>query len=467
MTPTKRIRYSFLAVLLPLLYLTGCSSVATRKGFYEPITAELRANNPSGAADLLEQAREENKYSEKDRLLYFLDAGLLNHYADRWEASNIKLHLADAAAEELFTKSISRSAASMVLNDNVLEYAGEDYEVLYANLISALNYLALEQPEDAFVEIRRANLKLTQLEQKYADAAAEFQRRSQDDTSAVHIDYDVDKVRFNNDAFARYLSMHLYAADGKWDDAEIDYSHLIHAFETQPHIYDFPIPDVKYRAEGGALLSVVALIGLAPEKEALSLRLRTDKDLDLVQILYDTPGGDGPEYGHFPVPIGDDYYFKFAIPQLVDRPSAVASVRVSVDGSALGELQLLENLGAVARETFSAKKSLIYIRTVIRALAKGLAAHQAKEEADTGGIVGWLKKAAIDVATDLTENPDLRSVQYLPGCIMVGDFEVAPGPHTVVLEYVGFDGHVIGRTRYEDFPVARGDFNLAEGFCIH
>ena len=287
MTPDKLFRYIPISVLaVALACLVGCSSTVTRKGFHEPITAELRAGNVGGAADLLEQAKEKGRYAEKDRFLYFIDAGMLSHYADRYEASNNKLHLAEAAAEELFTKSVSRAAASMVLNDNVLEYAGEDYEVLYTNLISCLNYIALQKYEDAFVEIRRADLKLTQLELKHADEAVEFKRRTQEDTLGAKIDYDIDKVRFNNDAFARYLSMHMYAAEGKWDDAEIDYSHLIHAFESQPHIYDFPPPRIRYRRETAPLVSIVALVGLAPEKEALSLRLRTDKDLDLVQILY-------------------------------------------------------------------------------------------------------------------------------------------------------------------------------------
>ena len=45
---------------------------------------------------MLEAARESNKYAEKDRLIYFLDARLLHHYAGNYETSNAKLDLAEA-----------------------------------------------------------------------------------------------------------------------------------------------------------------------------------------------------------------------------------------------------------------------------------------------------------------------------------------------------------------------------------
>ncbi|MEW5995762.1 MAG: hypothetical protein AB1744_15400, partial [Candidatus Zixiibacteriota bacterium] len=192
------------AASLLLLLAAGCGSVATRKGFYEPITTELRSGNSTGAAQLLETAREGNKYAEKDRLIYFIDAGLLHHYAQNHQTSNEKLELAELAAEELFTRSISRAAASLLLNDNILEYSGEDYEVLYTNLVKALNYVALGDFDNAFVEIRRGNLKLELLEQKYGEAAAKLQKGSPDDTACVDITYDIPEIRFHNDAFARY-----------------------------------------------------------------------------------------------------------------------------------------------------------------------------------------------------------------------------------------------------------------------
>jgi hypothetical protein len=450
-----------------LFLVAGCGSMATRKGFYEPITTDLQEGKYTEAAKGIEQAKEKGHYQEKDRLLYYLDGGLAWYYADQTDSSIMRLLEADRASEELFTRSISRAAVSLLLNDNALEYAGEDYEVLYGNLINALNFLKKDNFDEAFVEIRRAHLKLELLEQKYADAATEMRRQALQDSNSVPIEYEAEKVRFNNSAFARYLSMHMYAADGDPDNARLDQNLLVDAYLAQPHIYGFDPPDVRYWArKGQAVLSVVALVGLSPVKEALNLRLRTDKDLDLVQILYDRPGQDDVEYGHLPIEVNADYYFKFAIPQLQDRPSQVAAVRVLVDGEPVGKLQLLEDLGSVARETFNAKKSLIYLRSVARAVVKGLAAHELKEDLDDGDVSGWLKKLAVDIASDIIENADLRCSRLLPGRIMVGDFEIPPGEYDLTVQYLDLYGEVIQEDTYSDFSVSPGYFNLAQTFNL-
>jgi hypothetical protein len=455
------------ALLLCLFLIAGCGSVATRKGFYEPIAADLRRNDFDAAVARIEKAKAEGKYGKKDRFLYWLDSGLAYHYASRFQESNQRLTDAEDAADELFTKSISRAAASLLLNDNVLEYAGEDYEVLYTNLMKALNYVAFDDFDDIFVEIKRANEKLDLLEQKYRKAAEEFSQGSYADSEELEINYDVKKVKFNNDAFARYLSMHVYAAEGKLDDARIDYDLLHRAFREQPYVYNFDVPDVKYHSPDKAVLSIVGLAGLSPVKEALELRIRTDKDLDLVQVLYTDPQTGESEYGHLPMPVSEDYYFDFAIPQIVSRPSFISRVRVTSNGQAIGELQLLEDVGAVAKETFAAKKSLIYLRTLARAIVKGLAAHEAKEKVDTGGLGGWLKKAAVDVATDVSENADLRCSRLLPGKIYVGDFEIEPGVYDLTIEFLDENGDLVGATDVSGYRVLNKGLNLVEAFCLN
>jgi len=453
-------------LLLCLLLFVGCGSVATQKGFYKDITAELRKDNFESAVQRIEKAKADDKYAKKDRFLYYVDAGLVYHYASRFDDSNQRLTQAEDAADELFTKSISRASASLLLNDNVLEYSGEDYEILYTNLIKALNYMAVDDFDGAFVEVKRANDKLNLLELKYADAARQLEGGQPDDTARVDIKYDVKKVRFNNDAFARYLSMHMYSVEGKMDDARIDYDLLHLAFREQPHIYNFEVPDIKYSSEQKAILSVVGLAGLSPVKEALNLRIRTDKDLDLVQVLYTDSGREYPVYGHLPMPVSEDYYFKFSIPQLADRPSYISRIRVFVHSQPIGELQLIEDVDLVARETFEAKKSLIYFRTVARAVFKGLAAHKAKEKVDTGGAAGWLKKAAIDVTTDISESADLRCSRLLPGKIYVGDFEIEPGTYDLTIEFLDADGNLISATEISGYQVLKKGLNLVEAFCL-
>lgn len=453
-------------ILLFCLIIAGCGAVATNTKFYEPITQQVRDGQYAQAAAEFDRAGRQGKLGGKDRFLYYLDSGLLNHYAANYDTSNIRLSQAESAAEELFTRSISRAATSLLLNDNVLEYAGEDYEILYTNLLMALNYSLLGLYDDSFVEIRRANLKLGLLEQKYRDAAELLQRGQARDTAAAGIEYTPVNVRFANSAFARYLSMHMYAALGKYDDARLDSALLDNAFRTQPEIYNFDMPHFSYQSEKGAVLSIVGLAGLSPVKEALNLRIRTDKDLGLVQVLYTDSENKDSEYGHLPIPVKADYYFKFAIPKLADRPSEIGRIRVYVDSACVGDLQLIEDVAKVAEETFQAKKSLIYFRSVARAVAKGLTTHELKKKVDTGGVGGWMKKAAIDIGSDITENADLRCARFLPGKIYVGDFDLAPGRYNLKVEFLGYDGGVISYQEVENFDVKTDGLNLLRVFSL-
>ncbi|MBD3332819.1 hypothetical protein GF356_08210 [candidate division GN15 bacterium] len=458
-----------LALALVALMAIACGSLATRRGFYEPITTQVVQHDFDTAVTLLEGARESGKYGEKDRLLYFLDAGFLNHYAQNYEASNEKLELADAAAEELFTKSVSRAIASMALNDNVLEYAGEDYEILYTNLIKAINYISLSQFDAAFVEVRRANLKLDQLENKYGDAFQRMQRSTRErKENSISLDMDLEEVRFHNDAFARWLSMHMYAAEGLYDDARIDHEAMLDAFRTQSHIYSFPPPEVQYRADDGAILSVVGMAGLGPTKEAMTVRLKTDSELDLVWVVgTDTRGNEVNLFGPFAARISDDFYFKFSLPRMQPRPSAIDRIEVTVNGERIGNLQLMEDVNLVAQEVFKAKRTMIIFKSVVRALTKAIVANNRKDKVDEGGLAGWLQKAAIDFTVELTENADIRSAQYLPGRVYVGDFELEPGTYNITIRYLTAEGGVAGVSHYSDVPVRPGAFNLVHAFSPH
>ncbi len=456
---------SISAAIFLIVLAVGCTSVRTKHDFYKPITADLRNNDFPSAVIKMEAA--EDKYSKKDRLLYYLDAGLAYHYASQYDSSNLRLSAAERSAEELYTKSISRAVASMFLNDNALEYSGEDYEVLYSNLFMALNYISLNKFDDAFVEVRRANDKLNLLEQKYAEAAKEFNSDTSKVVKEGHIRYEPKGARFNNDAFARYLSMHMYAADGSYDDARIDYDYLEDAFATQPHIYNFARPDVRYDSPTGAILSVVAMSGLAPYKKEVSLRLRTDKQLNLVQIMYEGTKQEYPEYGHFMMPVEKDFYFKFSLPSMKRQPSCVGRIEVEADGNLIGKLSLIEDISNVAVETFEVKKTMIYLKTIIRSLAKGLAAHKAKKDVDDGGLGGWLKKALVDAVVEASESADLRCTHLLPGKIYVGDFIIEPGVYDLTIKFISTDGIVVNSKHIPDFNVYKGDFNLVEAYSLN
>ncbi len=453
--------------LLLILLTIGCGSVTTRNKFYDPLIAELRAGNHQTVAAELGEAGAEGKFEGKDRLSYLLDAGLAYHYAGHYDSSNLYLAEAERTAEELYTRSVSKAfLANTFLNDNVLEYAGEDYEVIFTNIVMALNYIVLNKYEDAFVEIRRLNDKLALLEQKYVDLEDQLTNQARNDTSRIYVDYEADEIRFNNSALARYLSMHMYAADGKYDDARIDFDYFREAFRMQPHIYDFAPPDVTYRSDQ-PVLSVIAFAGLEPTKEALDLRIRTDERLDLLTIIYTDSTERNNTFANFPLPDGvGDFYGKLSIPQLVFRPSQVDRINIHSGEKLLGQLRLVEDIDRIAQETFRAKQSLILWRTIIRTLTKSFAASKLKNEVDDGGVAGWLGKLAVDVIQDISENADLRGTQLLPKRVYVGDFEIPAGQYDFTVHFIDSYGQVLDTKTFTDVDVHERNFNLLQTFCL-
>src|SRR5690606_6976497 len=104
-------------------------------------------------------------------------------------------------ADELYTVSISRTAASFIVSESSTDYEGEDYERVAIHTQLALSFLGDKDLAAARVEARKINLKLEEINQKYDDH----------------------KNRYAEDAFARYLAGTIYEARGEIDDAIIDY----------------------------------------------------------------------------------------------------------------------------------------------------------------------------------------------------------------------------------------------------
>jgi len=69
-----------------------------------------------------------------------MEAGLLYHLAGRYAESNRFLENAEWISDELYTRSISKEAATLVTSDNILPYRGEYYEYLFTNYYKLLNY---------------------------------------------------------------------------------------------------------------------------------------------------------------------------------------------------------------------------------------------------------------------------------------------------------------------------------------
>lgn len=408
-------------------------------------------------------------YQEKDRVLYFLDVGMLHHYNGNFAESNEYLTQAEYAIEELFTKSISRGAASVMLNDNVLEYSGEDYEDVYLNLFKAINFLELGEFDAAFVEVRRINNKLSLLSDRYDQLAGEYNTSEE-----AEVEFKPGESRFHNSALARYMSMLMYRTEGNIDAARIDRNHISQAFDSQSQLYNFSKPELDSHLQFAdqSKLNVMAFIGRGPDKKARTLYIHTEKDHIIIATTAEKPSGSQDlatlDVIRWPG-VNEGYHFKFQLPVMELRSSNIERIRVTVDNKHTFELNKMENIERIAEDMFRRKEPLIYLKTITRAIVKGLLSERAKREM-TGAIgnplLAFAARMATDAAVDATENADLRISRFFPAYAYVGELDLKPGVYDIKIDYLNRFGGVVHSDNYANFRINRNELNLVNTFYL-
>lgn len=459
------------AILLLLGLLIGFTAcTTTRNTLFLEIDDSAQRGDFDGAINLLEE-HERRLYTDRDGVLLHLDRGMLLHFAGRHRESVLELQEAERLIEEYFTLQLRQATTSLLLNDTAMNYAGEDFEDIYLNVFSALGYLAMNDPQAAFVEIRRIDNKLNLLETKYRSLAAGF--AAADDFGAPPPD--PGDARFYNSALARYLSLVIYRSEGNRDSARISFEQMENAFAEQRSLYPHsnPISSTSIEAADGVPLSVIAFSGRSPIKRASTLRIRTERNRVHVIVSEEDDIGLIPSaYLSFEFPVEAGYNFRFELPRMEMRGSEVTRIRVLANGQELGEVGLLEDMQRIAYETFQISRPVVFVRSVVRATLKGIAgqrAGRAMEEAGAqsgsalGMIAGAIGAIATDIALDQSEQADLRISRFFPAFAHAGEWVLEPGTHSIQVEYHGPRG-LLWRDDLGEVEIIPGSPNLVSSF---
>ena len=456
--------FRFLVIYFFFL-LVACSSMRTKSEADTQISTDLAAGNFEKASERLEQYREKKVYQEKDRVLYYLNKGLVLHYQEEYSKSNDNLDRADFVMEELFTRSVSKALLSAMMNDNALDYSGEVYDEIYVNIFKALNFIGLNDFAGAYVEIKRLNDKLRQMDTKYGEWVDKW---NDDDTTGIRIEKRA--TGFYEDALANYLSYLIFREDGEIDNARISYENTRDAWRLYPEVYDFPKPaflenDPRY---SGTFLNILAFTGHSPRKVAVGGKITTFENF----IIISDPAGQKNKIWLNLPGLEEGWHFKFSFPEMKNQTSVVNQIKVFINGQESAELQLLEDMGRVANFTFEAKKHIIYLKTITRTVVKGIVAHKAKEKlkketkTEDNFILRNIINLGVDAIFDATENPDLRIWSSLPRNCYAGEIELPPGVHDIRIQFIGRANLQLTERIYPDYTIGHR-LNLLELFYLN
>lgn len=193
-----------------LLLLTGCS------GHYlnamKPVHALAREGKPDEAVPLLKGLVMGTQW---DPLLVALDTGALEHRAHHWAESAQALNDAIRIADDRETVSIGEET----FGRSPFRMANHEKQALHA--LQAINYLMLNQVDEAVVEARLTDLRQTRL-------AAEKEKSAADERFVTGVGVDeYQRAFFEQLAFGRYVSGLARERSGDLDGAFIDYHRVV------------------------------------------------------------------------------------------------------------------------------------------------------------------------------------------------------------------------------------------------
>ncbi|MDR2803886.1 MAG: hypothetical protein LBB22_06320 [Treponema sp.] len=447
-------RFAFTVSIIILIPLVSC---ATNERVYSGIDKSVQVSEFENAIQLIDKAQKSSKpiYPAKNKLLLYLDRGLLMHYADLYQESTGDLEQAEKSIEDAFTKSVSAGIASYILNDNTKDYAGEDYESIYLNVFNALNYYHLGSIDEALVEVRRTNEKLRTLSQEYGKINQEMKNKNKSNLAGVKLPEEK-PVNFINSALADYLGALFYRTDGAYDDARINLLQLEDAFSSSPNVYYNPIPSslVLSGEEGGETAEELRL----PEKDArinfvCFTGLSPAKKEEVISFML--PFHYGLDYAHL------------RLPTLTPRADIITAIEVITNKGQKINLELLEDIGKAVQETYNAKYNSVFLKTLIRTTVKYMSVYAiAEASAQSSGreSVGTLTALAAKIAFDASERADIRMERYLPAKAWIGAVNLAPGSYAITINYYSGEKKIYSEEKSIQAEVKR--LNLLEGICL-
>ncbi|MBM4118441.1 hypothetical protein FJ251_12045 [bacterium] len=428
-----RARFGPALLLVCALPLLSCSGYA---GKVQRLRTEVAAGQPAAALATLN-----GLYDADERSLpYLMERGLLQYLSGDLEGAQVSLAAAEQLVDELYTRSLSRELARLLINDTLQEYRGELFEGAWIHYYRALAYLAAGAPQSAAVEGRAA----TQTIDRMAATGP-------------------DEAKYRNDPFLQYFAGLLYEMDGELNDAWINYreaerlyqAHAVYGvagppdcllhdlfragerlgFDEELARYREAYPDlaVPRPAPGEGELVLLVETGLVPGKvsERIDFPIFTQAEGDDNAESAFHIAGDS--YGRWRA--GDireqelAYWLSIALPAVA--PGAPAPELRWSAGAAGGALAPAANLGALSHQCLEDRYAAVVIRTVARGLLKYWSTKKMEEEHGKGA--GFLT----NLLGSVTEVADTRAWSSLPAHVAVARLALPAGPQRIRVQGTG------------------------------
>lgn len=416
----------FINLIILIIVTISCNSSYYRR------SSSLSTLFIEGRYDEADAFLEKNvKWSKGgDKLLYYLNRGLISHFLKDYDKSNSFFEEAYKLSEN-YRVSYLKNSLSFITNSTVVDYTGEDHELLLLHYYKVLNFIHLNKFESALVECRRLEIKLAKLRDKYSKDS-----------------------EYRRDAFVYNLMGIIYHASNDYNNAFIAYRNALEVYENDyKDFWQINIPEQlkadllycaymsglydeyqfyldkfgpNYKVVDDNLCELVCIWnnGLVPIKDdwGISFSIVRGANNDVYFI-----NNDLDLFFAFPLggEVGDDIFdlqfIKVSFPKYLEREPFYDEAKFIV-GEKVFNLELIEDVNNVAFKLLSQRMVYEFSVSLLRCAIKKLTEHSIRKQNNlAGALIGGLNF--------FTEKADTRNWNLLPHSIYYSRIKLDPGKH--------------------------------------
>lgn len=347
--------------------------------------------------------------SKDDVILWGIQGGSLARNCKNFQKSNT---LFDKAEEIYKTdtdmdnalNNVGESAKSVLVNNNVNEYEGCTYEKVMVNTYKGLNFLSLNDKDNARVEFNRAIDRQRRAKEYFEKEILEKQAKSKDNPNTT-IAQNQQTIGVINQAYA-----------GDFDFTA--YPDFVNPFTTYMSGLFFLL-DESYNKASDLWKEALLMDPLNPvykEDLALAEAMANATDKSMKQkyawVIYENGRGMAKDEIRIDIPLflvtQKVFYTGIALPKLKKRNESYAHLSLRQNNREIAKTTMVANMDAVIQTEFSKKFPLIVSEAILNTVAKTVSQQQLQKKT---GLVGGLLGA---VYQGLTNKADVRSWTALP-----------------------------------------------------
>ncbi len=445
-----QINFRLIFFILGILLFIGCGV----SGKHWQNVEKMMMREQYSEADKYVDAKKDKEYGKRNLVLYYLDRALILHHDGKYKESNEFLEKCERLMEDLYTKSVSTSAASLTTSDNIIPYEGEDHEKVLVNMLWALNYTLMGNFEEALVEGRKVDNKLQMLRDRYA----EENKKAKNPKEKVDVAY-------TEDAFIRYFMGILNEANGEINEAFIFYREAYETYHNYLNLYGTPVPPMLKED----ILRTAHALDFKNEydhyqkefntRESLSKKEISEKGT-LVLIHYN---GLGPYKEDFSINVAipsQVNLVRVALPTYKERSFRIDHAEIEIDSTIVGKTYIGEDITKIATRNLKDRYPRILKKTIARLVVKEAAKYGLRKASDSDNqavaVAGFIAYIGYMIFGAATEQADKRSFRLLPAEIHLGKMYLDPGTYDLTLHFKDKYGNDVETKTYKSITLEKG-----------